>query len=254
MEYLAIGPSSMGIFAFMGCLKQHEHKLKNIIEISGSSAGALLGLFLALEIPLDDALDKLLKLDIASLMKYNIRTFLRKYGLIDRDTVYNALVEMYGCNPKFSELKKKLHVATYNLNRGKTEYFSIDTHPSMYVLDAIYMSISIPFLGSVKPYNGHIYLDGGTGEDVPITPFIGKPVDKIITLKLFIQENYVDKISTFTEFINTILSRIVSLRKDVDLTKICKTIYVSTGGFNLFNFELTHDDKLRLFLLGYNSS
>tara|TARA_B100001564_G_scaffold324756_1_gene305816 strand:+ start:24585 stop:25349 length:765 start_codon:yes stop_codon:yes gene_type:complete len=254
MEYLVIGPSSMGIFAFMGCLKQHEHKLKNILEISGSSAGALLGLFLALEIPLDDALDKLLKLDIASIMKYNIRTFLRRYGFIERDTIYNALVNMYGCNPKFSELKKKLHVATYNLNRGKTQYFSTDTHPSMRVLDAIYMSMSIPFLGSVKPYNGHIYLDGGTVEDVPITPFIGKSFDKIITFKLFIRENYIDKINTFTEFINTILSRVISLRKEVDLSKVCETIYVSAGDYNLFDFELTHEDKLRLFLLGYNSS
>lgn len=252
MEYLVIGPSSMGLFAFMGRLKQFEHILKNISEISGSSAGALLGLFLALEIPLDDAFDKLLKIDIKNLSKYKIRSFLKNYGLIDSDTVREALVEMYDCNPKFNELKKKLYVSAYNLNRGKTEYFSVDTHPNMYVLDAVCMSISIPFLGSVKPYNGHIYLDGGTQEDVPITPFLGKSRDKILTLKLFIKDRYIDNISSFSEFITSILGRVISLRENIDTSNLCKTVLVSTGDYNIFNFNLSYEDKLRMFILGYN--
>lgn len=252
MEYLVIGPSSMGIFSFMGRLKQIESDLKNISEISGSSAGAILGLFLALEIPLDDAFDKLLRIDIEGLSKYNIRSFLKNYGLIDSDSVREALIEMYGCNPKFSELKKKLYVSAYNLNRGKTEYFSMDTYPDMHVVDAVCMSISIPFLGSIKPFNGHIYLDGGTHEDVPITPFLNKPRDKILTLKLLIKERYIENINSFSEFITATLGRVVSLRENLDMSTMCKIILVSTGDYNIFKFDLSYEDKLRMFLLGYN--
>tara|TARA_Y100000356_G_scaffold54742_1_gene44148 strand:+ start:830 stop:1591 length:762 start_codon:yes stop_codon:yes gene_type:complete len=252
MEYLVIGPSSMGMFAFMGRLRQMECDLENISEISGSSAGALLGLFLALEIPLDDAFDKLLRIDIEHLSKYNIRSFLKNYGFIDGDSVREALIEMYECNPKFRELKKKLYVSAYNLNRGKTEYFSVDTHPDMYVLDAVCMSISIPFLGSVKPFNGHIYLDGGTQEDVPITPFLNKPRDKVLTLKLLIKERYIESINSFSEFITAALGRVISLRENMDISSLCKTILISTGDYNIFKFDLSYEDKLRLFLLGYN--
>ena len=64
MEYLVLGPASMGIFTMLGALINIEDDLKNIKEISGSSAGAILGVCLALEIPLYDILDKFLKVDL----------------------------------------------------------------------------------------------------------------------------------------------------------------------------------------------
>ena len=74
MEYLVIGPASMGIYAFMGRLKKYENQLKNIREISGASAGAIIGTFLALDISLDDAFEKLMSLDVEGLAKYKLRS------------------------------------------------------------------------------------------------------------------------------------------------------------------------------------
>ena len=251
MEYLVIGPSSMGIFGFIGSLKRNEHKLKNIKEISGSSAGALLATCLALEFSLDDVLDKFLKVDIEKLTKYKLRTFFRNYGLIDMELVRDELVVLFEGDPTFKDLKMKLHISAYNLNKGKTEYFSVDTDPDMRVIDAVCMSISVPLLACKGPYNGHLYLDGGTKEDVPLTPFFGKPYDKVLTFKLLVKEHYIDKIQTFNDFITTLLGRITSLRGEIDMNRLCKTISVSTGDFNIFNFNLSHDDKLRMFFLGY---
>jgi NTE family protein len=241
MEYLVIGPSSMGLFGFMGSLKRHEEKLKNIKEISGSSAGAVLGACLALEIPLDDVLDKFMTLDIEQLAKYKLRTFFRNYGLVDMDPVRSAIVDIFGRDVKFGELKKKLHVSVYNLNRGCTEYFSNDTHPDMHVVDAVCMSMSIPFIACTVPYNGNIYLDGGTKEDIPLTPFLGKPYHKVLSFKLRLREQYIHKISSFHEFISALLGRALSLRGEIDTSRLCKTI-----------LDMSHDDKLRMFFLGYN--
>ena len=72
MEYIILGPAAMGIFTVLGCLKREEENLKNIKEISGSSAGAILALFLALEIPLYDVLERLLSVDIEKLTKYKL--------------------------------------------------------------------------------------------------------------------------------------------------------------------------------------
>ena len=252
MEYLVLGPSSMGMFGFIGSLKKHENKLENIKEISGSSAGAILGACLALEIPLDDVLRKFMKIDIESLSKYKLRTFFRNYGLVDMEPVREALVSVFGSDVKFRDLKKKLHVSAYNLNRGRTEYFSNDTNPDMCVVDAVCMSMSVPFIAATRQYDGNVYLDGGTKEDIPITPFLGKPYHKVLSFKLKVRERYIEKINSFNLFISTLLGSILNLRADIDTTRLCKTIYVSTGDYNLFKFDMSHDDKLRMFFLGFN--
>ncbi len=241
MEYLAIGPASMGLFTFLGRLKRFETELKNIKEISGASAGALLGTFLALEIPLDDAFDKLMMIDIEGLSKYKLRSFLKNFGFIDCENVRDALIDMYDCNPTFSELKKKLYIAAYNLNRGKTEYFSVDTHPHMHVVDAICMSISIPFVASTKPYNGMIYIDGGTKEITPLEPFIGKPAHRVVSFTLRNEEKYIEKINSLFEYVSTFLNRILNFRRDPSAHMKIKHIPVTTGNFNSFKFKISHD-------------
>ena len=252
MEYLAIGPASMGLFTFLGRLKRFETELKNIKEISGASAGALLGTFLALEIPLDDAFDKLMMIDIEGLSKYKLRSFLKNFGFIDCENVRDALIDMYDCNPTFSELKKKLYKAPYNLNRGKKEYFSVDTHPHMNVVDAICMSISIPFVASTKPYNGMIYIDGGTKEITPLEPFIGKPAHRVVSFTLRNEEKYIEKINSLFEYVSTFLNRILDFRIDPYAHMKIKHIPVTTGDFNIFKFNMSHDDKLRMYLHGFN--
>ena len=252
MEYLVIGPASMGLFAFMGRLKKYENELKNIKEISGASAGALIGMFLALEVSLDDAFEKLLSLDIEGLAKYKLRSLLKNYGLIDVEAVRNGLEEMYGCNPTFSELKKKFYIAAFNLNRGRTEYFSVESHPDMYVIDAICMSISIPFIAATKPYKGDMYLDGGTKDVMPLEPFFNKPHHKIISFILHNEPRYIEKISSITEYIGAFMNRILDFRINTYDPSKYKTISVNTGEFNLFKFNMSYDDKLRMFLHGFN--
>ena len=48
---LVIGPGSMGFFAMLGVLQVLEDngKLSNVHEISGASAGSMIGLFLSIK-------------------------------------------------------------------------------------------------------------------------------------------------------------------------------------------------------------
>jgi predicted acylesterase/phospholipase RssA len=251
MEYLVLGPASMGIFTMLGALINIEDDLKNIKEISGSSAGAILGVCLALEIPLYDVLDKFLKVDLKKHTKYNLKSFMKNYGLIDLDPIREVLKDVFGCDPTFSELKRKLHISTYCLNRGRTEYFSSDSHPSMKVIDAVCMSISIPILASSVKLNDMIYMDGGIKERVPITPFEGEAPHKILCLKLKSQDIFFEKIATFSKFVETFMSSLLNIRADINLDKIGKVVEVDTEDYDLFSFKMSFDDKLRLFLLAF---
>ena len=253
MQYLILGPASMGIFSMLGSLIQHEEELKNIKEISGSSAGAVLGACLALDMPLDVILDKIINVDIAQLAKYKLITFFRNFGLVDMEPVRRAVVDILGRDVEFRDLKKKLFISAYNLNRGRTEYFSHDTHPDMRVADAVCMSMSIPFIACTTQYNGNIYLDGGTKEDIPVTPFLGKPPNEVLCFKLTLKDRYLSEINSFNEYISALLGRVLSLRREVDTDGLCKTLLVSTGEYNLFKFDMSHTDKLRMFFIGMNS-
>jgi len=191
-------------------------------------------------------------LDIEGLAKYKLRSLFKNYGLIDVEAVRDAIEKMYGCNPTFSDLRKKLYIAAFNLNRGRTEYFSVDSHPDMYVIDAICMSISIPFIAATKSYKGSMYLDGGTKDIMPLEPFFNKPHHKIISFILHNEPRYIEKITTFTEYIGAFMNRVIDFRINTyDPTKY-KTIHVNTSDFNIFKFNMSYDDKLRMFLHGFN--
>ena len=233
----------MGIFTMLGALINIEDDLKNIKEISGSSAGAILGVCLALEIPLYDVLDKFLKVDLKKHTKYNLKSFMKNYGLIDLDPIREVLKDVFGCDPTFSELKRKLHISTYCLNRGRTEYFSPDSHPDMKVIDAVCMSISIPILASSVKLNDMIYMDGGIKERVPITPFEGKAPHRILCLKLKSQDIFFEKIATFSKFVETFMSSLLNIRADINLDKIGKVVEVDTEDYDLFSFKMSFDDK-----------
>tara|TARA_B100000768_G_scaffold176041_2_gene188253 strand:- start:472 stop:1233 length:762 start_codon:yes stop_codon:yes gene_type:complete len=252
MEYIILGPAAMGIFTVLGCLKREEENLKNIKEISGSSAGAILALFLALEIPLYDVLERLLSIDIEKLTKYKLKSLLSSYGLIDINPIRKILVKIYGCDPTFSELKKKIYVSAYCLNRRRTEYFSIDTHPEMKVIDAICLSISIPILTSTKKYRDMIYIDGGTKEIIPATPFIHIPYHKIMCVRLKPQDIYIENISNFKEFMGALLSAVLNVRAHLNTETYGKNIEVDTGNHNLFLFNMSYEEKIRMYLHGLN--
>ena len=161
-EYLIIGPGAMGIFSMLGYLKSVENMIKNVKEYSGASAGAIICTFLALGYSVEETLYKLLELDPSKLVKLNLKCFINSYGLVDLKPVRQQLVNLLGSDPTFSEIDKTLYISAFCVNTSKTEYFSKHTHPDMKVIDAICMSIAVPFIFSSYRYDHMVYVDGGT--------------------------------------------------------------------------------------------
>lgn len=251
MEYLVLGPASMGMFSLVGCITKYHEELKNIKEISGSSAGALIAVALALNIPTHEILDRLLSVDFENLSKFNLRCFFKNYGLINMKPVREALVKTYGCDPTFSELHKKVYISSYCLNRCKTEYFSVDTHPNMKVIDAVCMSIAIPLILPPFKLNNMLYMDGCTRELIPVTPFVDKKPEKIFCIKLKVKEIYFENITNFNQFIQAIVTTALNL-PETTIMKLGVVKEIDTGDVNIYKFSMCHEDKLRLFLMGMN--
>ena len=245
----------MGIFMYLGVVSRlkREGQLDDLEAISGASAGALLGmLFCLAKGDPTKVLDFSLSVPLNHIMKPNIKSLLKNYGLIPYTKIRKVLVgacqtftgkddvtfqELYEFHPV------KLHVSAYCVDFMKTVYFSVDTTPSMSVLDAVCASVAIPFLfSSVKLKDGWNYIDGGAAESVPGGPFLGQ---EALAMKL--AWNRLEKVKDLKTYAISILYSTMKLRHVYDFP----LMDLELQGEDMFDFGASNDSKLKMFLRGY---
>lgn len=257
MKYLAIGPGAMGLFVFMGAIYKLEESghLKDLEEISGSSAGSLLALFYLLtKRDIIKTFDYALKTPIKQIMKPNIKSLFKNFGLVPvskvRKVLSEACLEFTSKNEiTFEELYKltsvKLHVSAFCVDLKRTDYFSVDQTPNMSVLDAVCMSIAVPFLFSVSKFNEWHYVDGGTAESIPCAPFMGKPRDDILALELEFS-NKKKNIKDLKQYGLEVMASILHLRSKYDVP----VVKIDLQSFDMFDFSVDSEVKIRMFMMG----
>ena len=103
----------MGIYSMIGTLKALESKLVDVKEISGSSAGSILCLFLALGMSIDEIVSIALDLNVPEFVKIRIGSFFNKFGFVDLVPIREKLVEICGSDPTFEELDMKIYVSAF---------------------------------------------------------------------------------------------------------------------------------------------
>jgi predicted acylesterase/phospholipase RssA len=239
----------MGIFTLIGALKARETALAGVQEISGASAGAILALFLAMGMSVDEILEKSISLNIPNFVKIRIGSFFNKFGFVDMGPIRKKLVDICGSDPTFEELDMKIYVSAYCLNTSETVYFSKDTHPHMKVIDAVCMSMAVPFIFACGNYDGRTYVDGGTKEDYPLTPFMDKKPHEITCIRIKMDTIYKETIDTPKQFVETLVRSALTNRTTYN-TPI-QMVEINVKDTDIFDFNMDYEEKVRLFNLGY---
>ena len=252
MEYLVIGPGAMGIFSMLGYLKTIENKLDNIKEYSGASAGAIICLMLALGFSIDDILYKLALLDGNKLVKLNLKCFMNRYGLVDLKPIRETFVEVLESDPSFSDIEKKIYISAFCVNTSKTVYFSKDTHPDMKVIDALCMSIAVPLIFSSYRYNDMVYVDGGTLETLPSSPFMDKKGDKILSIRMKMESEFIEDIKSPKQFAEALITSTLNNRQQ-NVIKNSKVVDIDIGQVDVFKFGMTYEEKMHLYMKGLDT-
>jgi len=249
MKYLVLGPASMGIYSLIGALKARETELADVKEISGSSAGAILALFLGMGMSVDEILETSLSLNIPTFVKIRIGSFFNKFGFVDMGPIRKKLVDICGSDPTFRELETKIYISAFCMNTSETVYFSKDTHPDMKVIDAVCMSMAVPFIFACGKYNGDTYVDGGMKEEYPLTPFFDKKPHEVTCIKIKMNRVYQDDIQTPKQFVETLvrsaLSNRVTYNTPIELHEI------NVEDTDVFDFNMSYEEKVQLFNRGY---
>ena len=249
MKYLVLGPASMGIFALIGGLKARESQLVDVQEISGSSAGSILALFLAAGMSVDEILETATSINLSNFFKIKLGSFFTKFGFVDVHPIRKKLVDICGSDPTFSDLEMKIYISAFCLNTSETVYFSKDTHPEMKVIDAVCMSMAVPFIFSCGTYMDKTYVDGGMKEEYPLTPFLDKKPHEITCMKVRINQIYQEDINTPRQFVETLVRSALSNREKHD--KPVEELEINIGDTNIFDFSMSYEEKIRLFNTGY---
>lgn len=175
--------------AYAGAIKVLEDKgvLKNIHSVSGTSAGAITAVLLALNYTADRINTVITELDFKSFEDgFNPLRLGTKYGLYKGDAFLKwmkARIRETGLdeNATFSDLEsagtyRKLRVFATDLYTKSIQEFSAEETPDTIVAEAARASMSIPLFFqswqfSNKKPNDHIYVDGGVLYNFPFETY-----------------------------------------------------------------------------------
>jgi|AntRauTorcE11898_2_1112593.scaffolds.fasta_scaffold00497_4 NTE family protein len=155
---IALGGGGSRGFAHLGILKAlFERDIVPDI-ISGTSAGSIVGVFIADKKTPDEILNILKEKGFFKYTSFNIP----KTGLVGLEGLEKQLHEDLSTDD-LEKLAIPMIAAVTNLNKGRAEYFSKGAPEKI-----IQASSAIPVLFSPVEINGQLYADGGLLDNVPV--------------------------------------------------------------------------------------
>lgn len=192
------GPIMITILSAIQELEKNKFlNLKEIESIYGTSAGAIIGVMLALKYDWETINDYIIKRpwhDVFPIKVQNILDAYTKKGIFDIKTIEKCFKPLFDAKDipidinlaDFYELTKiDLHMFTFEINEYKMHDISYETYPNLSVMQAIQMTCSIPILFAPVCIDDKCYMDGGVACNYPLNFCIdsGKNVDEIVGFK-----------------------------------------------------------------------
>jgi len=184
IKHLVISGGAYKGFYTLGALNHLSsikfYDIHNIENIYGSSIGGVIGLLLCLKLNWNDIIEHAINRPWQNLFHFsseNILNIFSKKGLLCKDLMYSIFDNFFknaGLNRDatmkdiFDYSKITLYLFTVNITSFALEQISHKTHPDMKIIDAIYMSSSIPFLFQPLFTNGCYYIDGAIINPYPL--------------------------------------------------------------------------------------
>jgi len=226
-------------FAHLGVIAAlHEKGIKPDV-ISGVSAGAVVGAFIAGGKSPEQILEIFKKGWFFTYTKLHIPID----GLLKLDGL-KEVIEKEIPVEKIEELEIPFFIGVSNLNKGIAEYKS-----SGLLGEIILASSSIPILFSPIKIGRHSYVDGGLMDNIPIAPIKNDCeqifVSNISPINPSAKMNNLVQIATRTFY--------MSVNANMKEVRKYATVFIEPKGIDKFDIlSRTHADEL--FELGYNSA
>ncbi len=226
-------------FAHLGVIEALFEKGIIPDVISGTSAGAIAGAFIAAG-RTPNEIREMLKKD--SFFKYS-KLQLPKDGLMKLDGL-KELIQAQIPAKNLEELSIPLFVTLSNLNSGVVEYRNTGK-----LDDSVLASSSIPILFAPVVIDGNQFVDGGLLDNIPIEP-IKLDCEQIIVSNIS-PLNPMEKIKNLIEIATRTFY--MSVNSNIKQVRKYATVYIEPEGIDKYEIlSRTHADEL--YELGYHSA
>ena len=224
-------------FAHLGVIKALNEFGIYPDVISGTSAGAIVGAFVANEFA-PETIHEILK--DHGVFEYSSFA-LPNRGLLNLDGLEKLLDTEIG-SLDIKDLPKPFYAAAVNLNKGRLKYFN-----SGNIGDIVRASASIPVLFNPKTIDGDDYVDGGLLDNLPVAPLLNE-CEQIIGVNLSPFQQ-MEKIGGISDVASRVFQ--LSINSTAWNSKNLCHIWIEPEGVNKFDI-LDNDKADELFQLGYS--
>lgn len=204
IKNLVFSGSGSKIFMHLGFVQYlEEHNMISEVDtFIGTSGGAIVASLLSIGYGISTLTELFLQLNYDQLEKIDsdsILNFFENYGIDSGENMERALRIMFKNklgtpHITFKELYNKnqttLVICATNLQRHTEVFFDYKNYGDLDIIDAILMSIAIPFLFTPRLYNDELYVDGGILCNYPIEYIEKSSLNKDETLGIAIIPEY----------------------------------------------------------------
>jgi len=263
-DTLCLAGTSSKALLTLGALQklQDNCALSSIKYFAGTSAGAIISYFIIIGYSPVELLCSLCVNQVFEKMKhFNLVAMVNGTGATSWSKLQELLermtIQKIGFLPTLGELEHKfgktLAAITYNLTLEKTEVLSPLTHPSLPALVALRMSSNLPFVFENYEYNSQHYIDGGVGNNFPLSQAesLGKKVLAIRTRSG--KSNFAE--DSFIQFFYRVLTLPMTTASNFAVERTRDSTKVVTlqteKKYTFFDFNFKGSEKLDLFSSGY---
>lgn len=277
-ENLAFEGGGVKGIAYAGAITELDAlgKLDAIQRVAGTSAGAITAVLLSLRYSAKEIYSIVESTDFASFEDHkDIARILTKYGLYRGEAFLNWMKKHIAVKTgnemsTFADMQKAgmrdLVVFSCDLNTKSVKEFSFAATPNVVVAEAARASMSIPlFFEAWKFTNNnpddHIYVDGGTAYNYPITAFDTNGANEK-TLGLYLDNldgapvNSGLEYNHVIKYVEAVFEVLLNAQKSdfkQDPVDQARTIKVNDFGISGTNFNITQADKDKLYNSGVAS-
>lgn len=245
--------------------------LIDIKTINAVSVGCLFSLIYILGYSYFEIKQIIVHKKFETLKNVSFMNFLSKYGIDSGNNLMKWLEDLMELKKVDKNITLKdfyalnnidFQIMATNLNKYTSTKFNYICTPNVKVIDAIRMSISIPFMFTTNKYNGDIHVDGGLIDNFPIKYF-ENDLENVLGLKLVSHGEMAshvvnERIENIESYIYHVLTcYVVQKEKSTTMSELYKnhTIYIHTENItHTVNFSLTSNEKKKLIEIGYKAA
>ena len=261
IENLVLGGASVWGYSYIGALRKlfTENEIGKVRNYIATSAGSIMAAILACSGTINYLSTTLEVFDTKKLLDNSFGYIVDLYRLFNEfgynkgdyacSELEKILLFLTGnCKITLSDVYvkygKNLVITGVNVNKRKIVYFNRLQHPNMTVVEAVRISISLPFYFRSPQYEGDYYVDGGVIDVLPCS-FLATDLFKMLNNMESNADNLEEAIKNLYD-----LKKDIKILDDTEFYKnilrktICMKAYANNTLCNLDpNYVSDHSDK-----------